>query len=151
MAGVADRYGAAWERKIADYAHDRHKLPWDKGSTRGRKDLLDITGCLDMGWLIGGKAIHQGVSFGTRVSEAMAQCDRALVNAGRPATEHRAARGGGHYLVVDNGRIVPVQVMQRSGFPVGKAYVVTQYDYFLSLVVERANGWQAAARGADHG
>jgi hypothetical protein len=149
MPGATDRAGAAWERKVADYAHETYGLPWDKAPTRGRRDLLDITGCLDFGWLIGCKAIHRGISFGTRVSEAMTQCDRALVNAGRPAQTRtipgRAADTPDRdFLVVDNGRIVPVQVMMRSGFPVGKAYVVTQYDYFLGLVAERAehDGWR---------
>ena len=152
MAGIADRAGADWERKVANHAHNDYGLPWDKAPLRGGRDLLDIRGCLDMGWLIGCKAIHRGVSFGTRVSEAMTQCDRALVNAGRPA-ETRTIPGRAadapdrEYLVVDNGRIVPVQVMMRSGFPVGKAYVVTQYDYFLSLVTERAaqDGWRHPA------
>jgi hypothetical protein len=118
MPGVTDRAGANYERKLADYCHDEYGFPWDKAPLRGRRDRLDITGCLDYGWLIGAKAIHRGVSFGTRISEAMAQCDAALVNVGRPSTPDR--RG---FLVVDNGRIVPVQVMQRSGYPIGKHYV----------------------------
>lgn len=126
------RAGARWERTVADYAHERYGFPWDKGPSRGRRDRLDITGCLPFGWLIGCKAIHRGVTFGARISEAMDQCDQALINLGRP---HR--RGPGGFVIVDNGRIVPVQVMQRSGFPTGKAYVVTEYDYFLRLAVER--------------
>jgi hypothetical protein len=150
VPGVTDRYGAAWERKVADYAHDNYRLPWHKAPLRGTRDLLDIAGCLDMGWLVGCKSIHRGVPFGTRISEAMAQADKALVNAGCGATSHRGA-GTGEYLIVDSGRIVPVQVMQRSGYPVGKAYVVTQYEYFLRLVAERANSWQAATMGAGRG
>jgi hypothetical protein len=61
----------------------------------------------------------------------MTQCDAALVNVGRPSEIGRA--GGHEFLVVDSGRIVPVQVMQRSGYPIGKHYVVTQLDYFLRL------------------
>lgn len=140
MAGVADRAGARYERAIADYGHDQYGLPWDKAPLRGRRDRLDITGCLDDGWLVGCKAIHRGVTFGQRISEAMDQCDQALANIGRPA---EAKRAGPHsFLEVDNGRVVPVQVMQRSGYPTGKHYVVTQLDYLLRLYAERRDGWQ---------
>lgn len=141
MSGATDRAGARYERAVADYCHEVYGFPWDKAPLRGRRDRLDITGCLDYGWLIGCKAIHRGVSFGTRISEAMSQCDTALVNVGRPAEPDR--RG---FLVVDSGRIVPVQVMQRSGYPTGKHYVVTQLDYFLRLARERADADQAAGR-----
>jgi hypothetical protein len=143
MSGVTDRAGARYERAVADYCHDEYGFPWDKAPLRGRRDRLDITGCLDYGWLIGCKAIHRGVNFGTRVSEAMTQCDAALVNVGRPA-EH----GRGGFLVVDSGRIVPVQVMQRSGYPIGKHYVVTQLDYLLRLATERAETDREAGRNA---
>lgn len=136
MSGVTDRAGARWERTVADYCNDPYGFPWDKAPPRGRRDRLDITGCLDYGWLIGCKAIHKGISFGTRISEAMAQCDAALVNVGRPAQPDPQGRG---FLVVDAGRIVPFQVMQRSGYPVGKAYAVTQLDYILNLARERAD------------
>lgn len=140
MSGVTDRAGAKYERALADYCHDVYGFPWDKAPLRGRRDRLDITGCLDDGWLIGAKAIHRGVAFGQRVSEAMAQCDAALVNVGRPAEQDRR-----NFLVVDSGRIVPVQVMQRSGYPIGKHYVVTQLDYFLRLARIRAT-LEAGAR-----
>jgi hypothetical protein len=140
MSGVTDRAGAKYERALADYCHDIYGFPWDKAPLRGRRDRLDITGCLDEGWLIGAKAIHRGVAFGQRVSEAMAQCDAALVNVGRPAEQDRR-----NFLVVDSGRIVPVQVMQRSGYPIGKHYVVTQLDYFLRLARIRAT-LEAGAR-----
>ena len=145
MSGVTDRAGARYERAVADYCHDDYGFPWDKAPLRGRRDRLDITGCLDYGWLIGCKAIHKGVPFGTRISEAMTQCDSALVNVGRHAEPDRQGRG---YLVVDSGRIVPVQVMQRSGYPIGKHYVVTQLDYFLRLATERADADRAAGRNA---
>ena len=74
----------------------------------------------------------QKATFGAKISEAMDQCDRALVNIGRPSS-----RDGNGRLVVDCGGIVPVQVMQRSGYPPGKAYVVTELDYFLDLAVRR--------------
>jgi hypothetical protein len=133
MPGATDRAGARYERDVADHCHDQFGLPWDKAPSRGRRDRLDITGCLDFGWLVGCKAIHRGVTFGQRVSEAMTQCDMALLNIGRP--HERTPRG---LVVVDNGRVVPVQVMQRSGYPIGKHYAVTELDYLLGLVVERA-------------
>jgi hypothetical protein len=143
MSGVTDRAGPAWERKVADYAHDDYGLPWDRAPLRGARDRLDISGCIDDGWLVGCKAIHRGVNFGQRISEAMTQCDQALVNIGRPAEHDR--RG---FLVVDSGRVVPIQVMQRSGYPVGKAYVVTQLDYILRLAVaRRALEAELAAQG----
>lgn len=145
MSGVTDRAGARWERTVVDYMHDDHGFPFDRAPLRGRRDRLDVTGCLDFGWLIGCKAIHRGVSFGQRVSEAMAQCDAALVNVGRPAEPDRQGRG---FLVVDAGRIVPFQVMQRSGYPVGKAYAVTQLDYMLNLARERADADREAGRNS---
>lgn len=133
LPGVTDRAGPRYERDVADYAHDVYGFPWDKAPPRGRRDRLDITGSLDYGWLIGCKAIHRGVQFGARISEAMTQADQALVNVGRPFEQD--PRG---FLVVDSGRIVPVQVMQRSGYPIGKHYAVTQLDYLLRLAQERA-------------
>jgi len=143
VSGVTDRAGANYERRVADYCHDVYGFPWDKAPPRGPKDRLDLTGTLDYGWLIGCKAIHKGVPFGTRISEAMTQCDVALVNVGRPAETDR--RG---FLIVDAGRVVPVQIMQRSGYPIGKHYAVTQLDYLLNLATERAEADHAAGRNA---
>lgn len=121
-----------WERSIAQHAQARG-LPWERRLRLGdNHDLLDLDGCLPGGWLIGAKSIRRGVAFGQKISEAMDQCDRALVNIGRP---HQ--RNGHGYVLVDSGGIIPVQVMQRSGYPVGKAYAVTEYDYFLDLAVMR--------------
>jgi hypothetical protein len=106
-------------------------LPWDRAPLRGTRDLLDIQGCLPAGFLVGCKAIRRGTSFGQKISEAMDQCDRALINLGK---EHAKVNGRLH---VTSGGIVPVQVMQRSGYPPGKAYVVTELDYFLDLAVRR--------------
>ena len=132
MSGVAGRAGPAWERTVADYAAERYGLPWDRAPLRGSRDLLDLQGCLPAGFLVGCKAIRRGSVFGAKISEAMDQCDRALVNIGRPSS-----RDGNGRLLVDCGGIVPVQVMQRSGYPPGKAYVVTELDYFLDLAVRR--------------
>jgi len=132
MGGVAGRAGAQWERVVADYASERYGLPWDRAPLRGARDLLDLQGSLAAGFLVGCKAIRRGTQFGQKVSEAMDQCDRALVNLGRPAKSDGNGR-----LLVDCGGIIPVQVMQRSGYPAGKAYVVTELDYFLDLAVRR--------------
>lgn len=132
MSGVAGRTGPKWERIVADYARDVYGLPWDRAPLRGTRDLLDLQGCLPAGFLVGCKGIRRGTSFGLKISEAMDQCDRALINLGRPA-----GRSGQGHVLVDCGGIVPVQVMQRSGYPAGKAYVVTELDYFLDLAVRR--------------
>lgn len=140
MSGVTGRAGPAWERKVADYSHDEYGLPWDRAPLRGARDRLDISGCLDDGWLVGCKAIRRGTDFGKRISEAMTQCDNALVNIGKPSVTRQGI------VYVDSGRVVPVQVMQRSGFPVGKAYVVTQLDYFLRLAVLRRESEKNSVR-----
>jgi hypothetical protein len=132
VSGVAGRAGPNWERLVADYAHDVYGLPWDRAPLRGTRDLLDLQGCLPAGFLVGCKAIRRGSTFGTKISEAMDQCDRALINLGRPA-----GKDGNGRLHVDSGGIIPVQVMQRSGYPTGKAYVVTELDYFMDLAVRR--------------
>lgn len=120
-----------WERRIVAHAQERD-LPWERRLRLGdNHDLLDVDGCLPMGWLIGAKSISRGVTFGAKISEAMDQCDRALLNIGRPA------RREGRRVLVDSGGIIPVQVMQRAGYPVGKAYAVTEYDYLLDLAVQR--------------
>jgi len=131
VSGVAGQAGPRWERTVADYARDAYGLPWDRAPLRGSRDLLDIQGCLPAGFLVGCKAIRRGTSFGLKISEAMDQCDRALINLGK---EHAKVNGRLH---VTSAGIVPVQVMQRSGYPPGKAYVVTELDYFLDLAVKR--------------
>lgn len=121
-----------WERTVVAAAQDRG-LAWDRRLRLGaHDDLLDVDGCLREGWLVGAKSIRRGVSFGAKISEAMDQCDRALINIGRP---HR--QDGRGRVLVDSGGIIPVQVMQRSGYPPEKAYVVTEYGYFLDLAVAR--------------
>jgi hypothetical protein len=132
MSGVAGRAGPKWERVVADHAAQQFGLPWDRAPLRGTRDLLDLQGTLPAGFLVGCKAIRRGSTFGEKISEAMDQCDRALVNLGHPAE-----RDGNGRLVVASLGIVPVQVMQRSGYPPGKAYVVTQLDFFLDLAVRR--------------
>jgi len=132
MVNRPKRAGSAYERAVADYcAGLPWQLPWDRAPLRGTRDLLDLQGPQFMGFLVGTKAVTRGTQFGQRISEAMDQCDQALVNFGRPSRPH------GYLRLVDAGGIVPVQIMQRPGYPMGKHYVVTQVDYFLPLVVER--------------
>lgn len=132
MSGVTGRAGPNWERICADYAA-LNGLPWDRAPLRGSRDLLDLSGTLPAGFLVGCKALTRkgAPNFGAKISEAMAQCDRALDNLGRD---------GHGQLLAETGGIIPVQVMQRSGYRVGKAYVVMQYDHFLQLALERAKG-----------
>jgi len=133
MVNRPKRAGTAYERQVADYcAALPWNLPWDRAPLRGSRDLLDLQGPQYAGLLVGCKAISRGTPFGLRISEAMDQCDQALVNSGQPATVN-----GHGYRTVEAGGIVPVQVMQRSGYPLGKHYVVTQLDYFLAMVLER--------------
>jgi hypothetical protein len=133
MGGVSGRTGPRWERLVADYANETWGLPWDRQAPKGNRDLLDITGCLPAGFLVGCKGIRRGTAFGQKISEAMDQCDRALLNLGHPSEKN----GSGLIRVASQG-IIPVQVMQRSGYPVGKSYVVTQLDHFLDLAVRRS-------------
>ena len=133
MSGVAGRTGSVWERTAVDHAAgEPFNLPWDRAVLKGNRDTLDTTGCLPGGWLVGYKGIRRGTEFGAKISAAMDQCDRALLNLGHPSVSD----GHGKLLVASQG-IIPVQVMQRSGFPAGKAYVVMQYDHFLDLAVRR--------------
>lgn len=130
MAGVAGRTGATWERIVADWFMDAG-LPWDRMVQRGNHDLLDLTGTLPAGFLVGCKGIRRGTAFGEKISGAMDQCDRALLNLGHP---HLTVRGR---PIVESNGIIPVQVMQRSGYPVAKSYTVMQTGHFLDLVQRR--------------
>jgi hypothetical protein len=109
--------GTAWERRVVDFAAGMG-LPWDRAPLRGTADLLDVQGCVPMGWLIGAKAKHKG--SGDRLSEAM--------------NEAAAAR---KRLRPPNAGVIPVQVVQRPGYPVGRGFAVMEYSDFLRLVIER--------------
>ncbi len=136
MSGATDRAGARWERRAADHAQ-KNGIEWDIAKQRGRLDLLDLTGCIGQGWLIGCKAIHRGVPIGTRMWEAMDQANRAMANLAKipPGTLARPEH------------VIPFQLLMRprgkgsDGSP-GKAYAVTEYDYLLELARLRAEqGW----------
>jgi len=123
MPNTAKAVGTAWERRIADYAAERG-LPWDRAPLRGVNDLLDLSGTLPDGWLVGGKGITRKGNLADRMSDAMNQCRTAMANL------RRIYPGAA-------GDVIPVQIIQRQGFPTGRAYAVMEYDEFLSLVLQR--------------
>lgn len=110
------RAGREWEKSILIPARAAGFRAWDVAPLRGRRDLLDITGTLPDGLLIGAKAVQRGVPMSSKLWAAMDQCDRALLNVPR------------NY---DPAAILPVQVLQRSGADVGAAYAVTEWDWLL--------------------
>jgi hypothetical protein len=117
------RAASRFERDVADYAAARG-LPWDRAPLRGARDLLDITGSAAAGFLVGCKGITRGKDIKQRLSEAMEQGRQAVNNWHRlkirpPGTP---------------AEVVPVQIMQRSGYPTAKAYAVMEYDDFLTVV-----------------
>lgn len=120
------RAGREWENKVIDHAAG-HGYNWQRTRRRGARDLLDVVGCIDDGWLIGCKGVQRGVSMNRKLWAAMDQAHRAMVYLPRD---------------VDAGQIIPLQVIQRPGVPVGQAYAVTEYDWFLQLADMRRKNWQ---------
>lgn len=123
MSNPPKERGTAWERRVVDHAQAAG-LAWERAPLRGTADLLDVQGCLPDGWLVGCKAISRRGNLADRMSAGM--------------EEARAARARLPRIFpgLEDG-VVPVQVMQRQGYPVGRAYVVMEYDPFLDLVAER--------------
>lgn len=109
--------GTAWERRVADHAQAAG-LPWDRAPLRGSADLLDLTGCQSAGFLVGCKAISRSGSLADKLGPAMVQGRRAAEN----------------WYRMSDQEVLPVQVIQRSGYSVGEAYAVMEYDAFLRLV-----------------
>ncbi len=143
MSNPPKERGSAWERRVVDRAQEAG-LPWDRAPLRGSADLLDVQGCQAGGFLIGCKAISRSGSLADKLGPAMVQGRRAAENwmrlhaaAGRAAPQWSGIaeeiRGLGP------GEVVPVQIIQRSGYPVGQAYAVMEYDAFLRLAVELAD------------
>ena len=112
-----NRAGREWENKVTDYAAG-HGYDWQRPRRRGRRDLLDIQGCLEDGWLIGCKSVQRGVTMNRKLWASMDQAHRAMGYLPRN---------------VDAEQVIPLQVIQRPGASVGAAYVVTEYDWFLRL------------------
>jgi hypothetical protein len=130
------RAGRAWENDVVQYARDHGFPEWDRAPLRGRRDLLDLTGTLPLGFLIGCKSVIRGVPAAEKLWEAMDQNRRAM--------ENLRARGG------ETGDMVPVQIIrrparlgERAASPVGRAYAVMEFDDFLRLARER-RGWRAS-------
>lgn len=125
---VPKRAGREWENAVVAHANYRG-FAWDRAPLRGARDLLDITGSLPDGWLVGAKSLTTGARMDERISEAMQQAHRAMDNL--------AARGLGDLPrsstvhIIDD--VIPWQIMQRRGHPVGQAYAVTEYDWMLRL------------------
>lgn len=119
------RAGRAWESAIVAHANE-NGMTWDKAPLRGRRDLLDVTGCLPGGWLVGAKAKARGTSAAARLTDAMDQAARALEHL--PAS----ARSLG-FTAPDVADVIPWQIIQRPGADVGRAYAVTEYDHMLRL------------------
>jgi hypothetical protein len=115
---VPKETGTAWERRVVDFAAGMG-LPWDRAPLRGTADLLDVQGCVPMGWLVGAKAKRMGSDPGDRLSEAMNEARTAWERLGRPS------------------EVVPVQVVQRPRYGVSRAFTVMEYADFLWLVLQR--------------
>ncbi len=130
MSNPPKERGTAWERRVVDHAQERG-LPWERAPLRGTADLLDVQGCLPDGWLVGCKAISRRGNLADRLSAAM--------NEARAARERLPK-----YFPSAADGVIPVQVVQRQGYPVGRAYVVMEYDDFLSIVKFRRY-WSGAA------
>jgi hypothetical protein len=120
------RAGRVWEASIITYANTEYGMRWDKGPLRGARDLLDVTGCLPAGWLVGAKAKERGTTGGYRLTDAMDQAARALDNV------PKVARSLG-FAAPDVADVIPWQVFQRPGSPVGRAYAVTEFDHMLRI------------------
>lgn len=123
------RAGTRWETTVTDHARDRG-FDWDRAPLRGRRDLLDLTGTIPDGWLIGAKALSRTASESQKLSGAMDQSSRAMANLRQ------------RKFAVDTADVIPVQILQRSGAGVGRAYAVTEFDAFLQLAELRRNGWK---------
>lgn len=132
--GAPKRAGRAWEITVVDHANASGRM-WDRAPLRGRRDLLDVTGCLPGGWLVGAKGVQNGVSAAKKLSEAADQSERALDN-----LPH-------HY---NRDEVIPWQIIQRPNAPVGRAYAVTDYDYMLKICAMREIWEKAQERREDN-
>ncbi len=130
MTNPPKERGTRWERIVADYAASKG-LPWDRAPLRGTADLLDMSGVIPDGWLVGCKAISRQGNIADRLSTGMNEAQAALerLRAITPADD-----------------VVAVQIFQRTGKPVGRAYVVMEFDPFIDLVKQR-RAWREAVNG----
>lgn len=116
MVNKPKKQGTDFERRVADHAAARG-LAWDRAPLRGSRDLLDIEGCLPMGWLVGCKSLSRGVPVAKRLSEAMTELPGKLENAAQIVGRERAAE------------VIPVQVVQQTGKNIGQSFTVTELRY----------------------
>jgi len=130
--GAPKRAGRAWELTVVDYANASGRT-WDRAPLRGRRDLLDVTGCLPAGWLVGAKGVQNGVSAAKKLSEAADQSERALDNLPHP---------------YNRDEVIPWQIVQRPNAPVGRAYAVTDYNHMLQICAMRET-WEKAQEGKE--
>ena len=114
--------GPRWERVVADYGYAA-KFPWDRAALHGNRDLGDIIGCWDDGWIIGCKSLS-AETLQARLSEGMDKIRDAKANFARKYP-------GRH------DHMIGVQVVQRRNHRTGRAYVVMEYDDFLRLAEMR--------------
>lgn len=118
------RAGAEYERDVAKYARSHGFPEWERRRGQGPgRDLLDLTGMLGDGWIIGCKSLERGVDAGRRLNSAVTQNRLAiatLAERGTPTTG-----------------IIPVQILLRRSWPIGDSYAVTTYDKILELAAER--------------
>jgi hypothetical protein len=115
------RAGRAWENAVVAEAQAAG-LPWDKAPLRGSRDLLDVTGCLPGGWLVGAKSANRGQSAAVKLFDAMDQAERAMA------------------VLAEDGKddgVIPWQIIKRPGAEVGQAYAVTEYRWMLELALLR--------------
>lgn len=124
------RAGRHWENVIVGHAQDAG-LPWDRAPLRGTRDLLDVTGCLPGGWLVGAKSTSRGVSAAVKIADAMDQCHRAM-----SVLEAQGKTAG----------VIPWQIVQRPGAETGRAYAITEYDWMLRICQLRQDAWTREER-----
>jgi hypothetical protein len=123
------RAGRAWENMVVSRAQAAG-LPWDRAPLRGRRDLLDVTGCLPGGWLVGAKSSNRGTSAAVKIADAMDQCRRAMA----VLEEDDQADG-----------VIPFQVIRRPNAHIDRSYAVTEYGWLLDLCLSRQAAREARA------
>jgi hypothetical protein len=123
------RAGRAWENMIVAHARS-YGLPWDRAPLRGRRDLLDVTGCLPGGWMVGAKSSNRGQSAAVKIADAMDQCRRSMA-----VLEEKEESDG----------VIPFQIIRRPNAEIGRAYAVTEYEWFLQLCLLRQQAQESRA------
>jgi hypothetical protein len=123
------RAGRSWENVVVAEGQAAG-LPWDRAPLRGRRDLLDVTGCLPGGWLVGAKSANRGQSAAVKLFDAMDQCERAM------AVLEADGKAEG---------VIPWQIIKRPGADPRQAYAVTEFGWMLELCQLRRDGLERRA------